>query len=57
MVDIKITNGMMIEQLASTALVSIFRAFHMIPGFISIIFDSAYNERIKIYFDDVSFRD
>ena len=28
---------MMIEQLASTASVSIFRVFHMIPGFISIL--------------------
>ena len=35
MVDIKITNGMMIEQLASTALVSIFRVLYVISGFIS----------------------
>ena len=34
MVEIRITNGMRIEQLASTALVSIFRVLYVISGFI-----------------------
>ena len=44
MVDIKITNGMMIEQLASTASVSIFRVLYMISKFISIISRHAVRE-------------
>ena len=55
MVETKISNGMMIGQLASTASVSIFRVFILYDPW--IYFDSTYNERIKIYCDIVAFRD